>query len=36
MVMMIMLLIFSLVVAILTGVPYIKKTVEDGKKLKEF
>jgi len=31
-----MLLIFSLVVAILTGVPYIKKTVEDGKKLKEF
>ncbi|QUB96265.1 hypothetical protein J5A73_04955 [Leptotrichia sp. oral taxon 218] len=33
---MIMLLIFSLVVAILTGVPYIKKTVEDGKKLKEF
>ena len=36
MVMMIMLLIFSLVVAILTGVPYVKKTVEDGKKLKEF
>ena len=36
MVMMIMLLIFSLVVAILTGVPNIKKTVEDGKKLKEF
>ncbi|WP_231724719.1 hypothetical protein [Leptotrichia sp. oral taxon 847] len=36
MVMMIMLLIFSLVVAILTGIPYVKKSVEDNKKLKEF